>query len=267
MSDWGRTVLELELGGLNLAGVSGPAQPRDRLIVTEIDQWWSPAESKTQQVADDPLGHGGWLPASQRLAAKTMTVRGWVMASRLRLGFWREQLAGLQGAAGVVMRVHTELGASERLVRVVRVDMPDDRGRRHVRFAVDVIAPDPRRYSAGEQVSALSAPVVVRNSGTAPMSPTITVTQVVGAPSVTVTEVETGRQVIFTKRGPTGAPVNLAAGDVLMLDPGEGVAFLNGALTLGVSRSEWPEVPPGSARTYQLSRSGQLTAVQRSAWW
>ena len=39
MSDWGRTVLELELGGLNLAGVSGPGQPHDRLIVTEIDQW------------------------------------------------------------------------------------------------------------------------------------------------------------------------------------------------------------------------------------
>lgn len=131
---------------------------------------------------------------------------------------------------------------------------------------IDLIAPDPRRYSPGEMI--VGASVTIRNTGNAPLHPVVAVSSMgAGVDTVTVREVETDRRMVFVRRNPAnGAAEAFSASDVLTLNPETGQARINGELRLGLTRAEWPEVPPATQRTYTTS-SGSLQVLQRSAWW
>ena len=114
-------------------------------------------------------------------------------------------------------------------------------------------AADPRRYSPMTPITNGKA----HNHGTAPTSPVLVITGPVRG-EVEVTELETGRGIRWVG--------NLTAGEQLRIDPATGYATVDGSVVMGLRRADWPEIPPGEARTYHAS-SGRLTVEHRSGWW
>lgn len=114
-------------------------------------------------------------------------------------------------------------------------------------------AADPRRYSPMTPITSGKA----HNHGTAPTSPVLVVTGPVKG-EVEIVEVETGRGIRWAG--------DLFAGQKLRIDPATGYATIDGSVVMGLRRADWPEIPPGEARTYRAS-AGKLTVEHRSGWW
>lgn len=129
---------------------------------------------------------------------------------------------------------------------------PDER----LKVALVWDAADPVAY--GPAVPRLTGETV-RNLGTMPVSPVITITGPVAA-GVVITEVETGRVMRWAG--------TLRTGQVLRLDRAQVVAMVDGAPSLQLRRTDWPLVPPGEQRTYLVSPSvgARMTIFERSGW-
>jgi len=149
-----------------------------------------------------------------------------------------------------------------------------------VRFAVGLVAPDPRKYgtilhqASASQASAAAglappltpplalppgAPpmaVSVTNSGSFGTRPTVTITGPITSPAVV--NQTTGAAVSFTG-------MTLSTGDQLLVDLGAKQSYLNGVYRTADIASSWWELPPGTT-TVQVTGTGSTGSTMTVAW-
>ena len=183
----------------------------------------------------------------------------------------------------VTMRVTDELGATTREVWLIESAPTFRYDFSHFPFDVVLVAPDPRRYGPVESSSdgmpsgggglfwnlgtapsglffdwgaeGVAGQVSYLNSGSAVTYPRIEV----GGPGsfsdgFRVTEVETGRELIFNRA--------LNTGEVVVLDSRTKRATIgSGDVTAFLSSRDWFSIPAGETRRYQINPLGAVTGA------
>tara|TARA_B100000700_G_scaffold110520_3_gene124537 strand:- start:5932 stop:6810 length:879 start_codon:yes stop_codon:yes gene_type:complete len=176
------------------------------------------------------------------------------------------------------MRVTDELGTTERTVWLLDLVAPFQYGFDHFPFDISLVAPDPRRYGSetsdgtgmptagsgltwplGSAVSGLFwdwgtegtiGQVSFANGGVAPTLPRIEIGDAGGfANGFRVTEVETGREIVFER--------DTSIGDIVVLDSRTQRATIGaGDVSAFLSKRQWFLIPPGATRRYQVNPLG-----------
>lgn len=183
----------------------------------------------------------------------------------------------------VTMRVTDELGATTRTVWLLEADTAFRYDFSHFPFDLAFVAPDPRRYgptstdsrgmpSAGSGLvwnlgtagsglffdwgtAGVSGLVTFTNAGSASVLPRIDVGGAGAfANGFRVTEIETGRELIFERATNTG--------EIIVLDSRTQRATLgSGDMTAFLSSRDWFEIPAGATRRYQVNPLGGVTGA------
>ena len=183
----------------------------------------------------------------------------------------------------ITMRVTDDLGATSRQVWLIESSSSFRYDFSHFPFDVVLVAPDPRRYGPttsavggmpsggsglvwdlGTAASGLyfdwgtageSGQASLTNTGMATTLPRIEV----GGPGAfdagfRITEIETGRELTFTRGTDTG--------DVIVLDSRTQRATLgSGDVTAFLSSRDWFSIPAGATRRYQINPLGSVTGA------
>lgn len=251
-----------------------------------LDAWYA-LPSADPKLAKRPNAHGAYglgqvfskehrpVVAGQYYGATTAEA----LAARNRL------VALFSEGRPVTMRVTDELGVSTRTVWLLEASSDFRYDFSHFPFDVALVAPDPRRYgpatSATDDMPTLgsglvwnlgTAPsglyfdwgtagvagqVALTNSGNATTYPRI---EVGGAGAFgagfRITEIETGRELTFTRATNTG--------DVVIFDSRTQRATLaQGDVTGFLSSRKWFEIPAGATRRYQINPLGSVSGAPK----
>lgn len=181
----------------------------------------------------------------------------------------------------ITMRVTDELGSTTRTVWLLETSSKFRYDFSHFPFDIALVAPDPRRYgptvtdsegmpSAGSGLvwnlgtapsglyfdwgtAGVAGQVEFTNAGSATTFPRIAVGGAGAfAAGFRVTEIETGRELIFNRA--------TNAGDVIVLDSRSQRATLAaGDVTGFLSSRDWFAIPAGATRRYQINPLGSYT--------
>lgn len=252
------------LAGINLT---------DDWDIASLSEWWGLPGSRSDVVLR-PSGDGAFTPSrtlrdvvrpSARLSIKKDGEA--VAAAAL------SQLKATVSAGLVPLTVDDGTGVTTRLVEVQNVAVSPGFEWWNLPVAVDMIAFDPHRYgpqvcsSTGLPVASsglvfpLSFPlsfgtagsdgrVSVANPGSATAFPILTVSGGGFASGFSIVEVQSGRRLVFSREQ--------VAGTVLRFDGRSRRVSVDGQsdVTGALSVAEWPSIPAGSSRTYQLQALG-----------
>lgn len=291
----GLTTFENTTATLTLARgfVFGLGAGTDRLI-TGVDGWdaGAPMRRKKRERVDR---HGTFTEPGRR-DERTISVSGSYQApDRASAAAFVDQINAYlgEGQAGLLEVADPDLGT--RRVTVL-LDAPDVtwRGGVDVTFTLDLGAPDPRKYGdpvevetgvpkaggglfteplfGGDNAGVLdfgmateTGMVSITNTGTAPTALVLTVTGPVAAKGFTITEPDTGGQLVYNTA--------VLAGQRLILDARAGTVLLDGYANRSrnlVSRS-WPVLDGGETRRFLFeaadSPDARLTIEGAPAWW
>lgn len=244
-------------------GFSGTSTPDDGLVYTELTDWDGVTGARG---AGDPVpsGHGSYRRSEVWRESRAISMKGAILADTVdefhRIKKRVEAIPSLGE-----MRVDQGDGYWTRGVEIDTISIPDFRGGTAVEFTIDMLAPDPVRYSewltAGpatlpERSGGLILPAAfpwhlgesvwpkatVENWGELPVLPRVTVTG--SAPSITV----------------RGGPYRLEFGAFdgeLVFDSEQRRAWLNGTdVTRDMVRREWPQVAPGEVADFFFDTDG-----------
>lgn len=130
-----------------------PSPSRGRYIVTDVEGWYSLPDSKTD-FDDRPYGHGSFAPGKDWRSSIPVTIKGWYNGTSRAECLQAKSVLNAVGGRGslVPVTILDELGQTSRSVSVRNVDIDDDHGRTWFPYAMDLLAPDPRRYGPPQQV-------------------------------------------------------------------------------------------------------------------
>lgn len=259
---------------------------RDSLVITGMGVFDGPTYDKLEGWYDvatslrfekRPSSPGDFAPVRSFADAAPISIEGQYFApTRADAIAMRERLSGLyDDGLTILMEVADELRTTTRWVSVESVSF-EWTAREEIVFAIDVRAPDPRRYGPAQSSSTglaqpgeglelpLETPV---DFGTAATDGRVTVTNAGNTATVhrvevsggemldgfVIVNVDTGQRVTYV--GP------LAAGTSVVVDFDARTAFVNNTAPAGryLSAPEWWEVPAGSSRTLQLLARGAVT--------
>lgn len=288
VSTYEHTEATLELSTGFLLGL----QPDTNQVVTGLDGWVNGAPMRrpktNRQGAHGNFAERGWK--DERIVSVSGAFFG---SSRAEAAHYTDLInAFLADGTGGTLTV-SDLDLGTRFARVFLDGTPEVNwnGGTVVRFAIDMATPDPRKYgsqSSGQTGppedggglvydlgTSVSAPgildygdpgstgiVEVFNLGTADAPPLAF--RVAGYTSgFTITELNTGRRLVYTGVVPNGSE--------LVIDPHDGTAKLDGAdrgqqLTV----REWASTPANGSSRYLFESNGVnslLTVEGVSAWW
>lgn len=287
LSTFTQTAAALEVSSGYVFGLT----PGTNRHVTDIKGWYSPAgirAPKTErQGAHGSFEERGWK--DERVISLSAN---YGMESRAEAAAMTDLISAYlaDGTYGRFTVDDVDLGVRSARVRLEGTPEVTWRGGKDVQFSVDMSAPDPRKYGppatvdtgppqdgGGLFMSPLFGGTVpgimqfgdpgstgvaeVVNSGSADA---LAVMRVTGyAPGFTVTELGTGRRLVYTGTVPTGS--------TLTLDPHNGTAMLDGA-DRGqlLTRREWTAAPAYGSARYLFETAGpdaRLYVDGVSAWW
>lgn len=249
---------------------------------TENADWYRTSDSKTD-IDERVSADGGFDIDRDWRTSLAVSVSGWYRGkTRSDVRAARNQLA-LAVAQGrmIVMRFTDEDESTERTLSVRSVTPDDDRGALFFRFAIDAVAPDQKRYSQADDFGPVTGPVSggglffplgtspaywdfgqdgssgrveITNYGTADAFPFISVTGGLSGGFI-VTDVTTGKQVIFNNLIPDGSiiTINQRTGQVLI----DGQSDQSGYIT------SWDffSIGPGETHIIQFSPVGTSTGA------
>ena len=244
----------VEIAGV---GFSGSEVPEGGLIFSRLVDWDGLPDVRGS--GDDiPDVDGSFSRVRVVRDSRAITVEGAIVADSVEEYFVaKRRLESLPAVA--VMRADLGDGYWSRAVEVQHVDIPDARLGFETEFKIDLLAPDPYRYSetfvAGpsgipQRDGGLLFPAafpwdfgtfvfdkaLVENTGDKPVLPVIRVTGSADA----ITVFGGARRVEFP-----------AFEGELVIDCVQRRAFLNGTdVTVLLIRREWPEVPSGQIREF-----------------
>lgn len=275
-------------------------RPGTNQVLTDLEGWWSGPGVRRP---DTPRlwTHGSFSERGFR-EARIITVHGHAFAdSRREAATLTDELNATlaDGTRGTFRVEDVDLGA--RWAHVYLADAPTVvwDGNTDVTYAVDMIAPDPRKYadaavlttgpaapggalqfdlfavrSEGGQATegipgvldfgGIGSPgkVTFTNAGTADTAPVF----IVRGPALgfTITEIASGRRLVYEDI--------VAPGQTLRLDASDGSVLLDGYAdrSRALTRREWTRVPGSGAATYLFecpSADALLTLEVCSAWW
>lgn len=255
----------IELFGEVLSGVR---RPDKGLYWTDLTNWWG-LPSVIGEADNIPGGHGRFKRSRIYRDSRDMVLTGHILADTNReLMAVRDRLEMALSEGQGLMTVHTNTyGTWSREVEVELLTIDPDHGREYVKFTVDLIAPDPRRYASPQTLGPVGLPVgigglrlpqalpwnlgstsegsrlLVTNNGSIPSAPLIKVSG--GFSSVTVSETYGG--------GRLHLPIPVAEGDFVLFDMDARTATLNGAdVTRFMTSRQWTEVPAGGTREFRF---------------
>ena len=201
-----------------------------------------------------------------------------------------DTLMSLADGTPKTMTVADELRPTSREVSVRAITIPDTQGRPVIDFAIDMLAPDPKRYGATVSASTglpsagtgitypITYPlsygtpgdpgrVAVSNGGTANTFPMLEVAGGLDA-GFSLVELGTGREVRFERVIPQGSTV--------FLNPRTGRAYIDAPandVSGFLTRADWFVVPAGGSTSIQFAALGGvsgtpiLTARTSPAFW
>lgn len=249
-----------------------------------LDAWYALPEADPK-VSKRPNAHGAYNLGQVFTKEHRPVVNGQyygasaadALAARNRLN------AMFSDGKPVTMRVTDELGTTSRQVWLLEASTSFRYDFSHFPFDLALIAPDPRRYAPASPVSdgmpsagsglvwnlgtagsglyfdwgtvGTAGQVTFTNTGNAVTLPRLEV----GGPGgfdagFRVTEVETGRELVFTR------PTN--DGEVIVLDSRTQRATLAaGDVTAFLSKRQWFAIPAGETRRYQINPLGSVTGA------
>lgn len=237
----------IELFGITLSGVRKPDQG---LYWTDLSGWWGLPDlrGKTDLI---PGEHGRFHRTQYLREGRVITLTGHILASSNReLQRVRERLETALSAGVGSMVVHTNTyGSWERVVEIDTLTIEPDHGKTHTKFTVDMLAPDPRRYSSVMEAKPSGNSLVVSNQGLIDMHPTLIVESGIETFSgVDILEVETGRRLIL--------PPSAGFKFELILDSrGRRATSRGDVVTRYLTSRQWFTVSPGDSRTYRATFS------------
>lgn len=228
---------------------------------------------------------------------RLITVTGHhVAASRAAAGLYADNLAAFlgDGTEGVFRVDDASMGSrwAEVFLAASGVDVTWTGGV-DVGFQINMVAPDPRKYGTASTSAATGIPVPgnglvfplfgapnsgvldigsggylgrasATNTGTADTGPVFTIWGDY-VPGFTITDVATGRKLIYTE--------TITTGQVLVLDANDGSATLDGYAPRDskLTVSDWTRVGGGESGAWQFESPGstgaQFTAAVTPAWW
>lgn len=267
--------------------------PGTNQVLTDIKGWFSPTgvrrEGEARLWAHGSFSQRGWR--TERL----VTLEGHIFtATRGDAARMTDTLGAAlaDGKAGTLVVDDVDLGRRSARVYMTGTPTVSWDGNVDIFFALDMVAPDPRRYAdptvyttpaaapgggllwdlfTGSNAGVLDfgeagtpGTVTVENVGTADTAPVFTVTG--PAPQgFTITDVATGARLTYADPVPATASLRLDASDgSVLLD---GYADRSGGLT----RREWTRIPGVTRSTYLFEAPGGSGAVMKleaaSAWW
>lgn len=268
------------LGAVDAAGVAWTVNP-DGL------QGWDSSDVRTQY-ADREADHGAWAGPTY-LAARVITLAGTIVAPDLpSLDTAMDQLAAAAALTDTGLTVNETIPRQctvRRSGKLLLQPITD----RIATYSVLLTAADPRRYSTTQQSQSTPLPSV---SGglSLPITLPLTITASTASGSFTLTNPGTiATRPVLTITGPVTNPTivaqrpdgtvtqqtytdTLGPGDVLVIDCDAHTVVLNGIVSRRRYLSgAWPEIPPGSALTFQWSAasydpSALLAGTCRAAW-
>lgn len=251
----------IDLGGVTIHGLDSP----DGVNFYSLTGWFGVDEIRGSLDAI-PGAHGSYGRLDRWRDSRAVTVRGTLSAgSRADLEALRDRVLWAWESAPV-MRVHDETGVWSRTVEVDLVAFPDDAGwKTTVDFVIDVLAPDPVRYS--EVLTAGPASLPVQSGGLVLPSAfpwDLGVSERAVASVVNWGELPVLPRVIVTGSGTglvvRGGPYRLVFGawdGVLVFDSKDRRAWLNGNdVTRDLIRREWPVVAPGVSADFLFDSDG-----------
>lgn len=267
-------------------------QPGTNQVLTSLEGWFSPAgtrRSGTERLwAHGSFSERGWR--DQRI----ISVGGHIFTeTRTAAAEMTDTLSAAlaDGTAGQFIVDDVDLGRRTASVYISGAPTVNWQGGLDIFFAIDMVAPDPRKY--GELVTAstgAAAPggglvfdlftgvnagvldfgnsgnpgtVTFENVGTADTAPLFTVTGY--APGFTITEVNSGARLVYSQ--------TVAAGQTLVLNAADGSVLLDGYADRSayLTRREWTRVNGKTRATYLFESSGNTGATlqigAKPAWW
>lgn len=245
-----------------------------------LDAWYR-MPSADASLTKRPNAHGAYSPGRVWAEAHQPSVVGqYYGLSEADALDARERLAALFSDGNeIVMRVTDARGTTSRTVWVVDFDAPFHYGFDHFEFELTMVAPDPRRYgpaisdttglpeassglvwdlgTAGSGLyfdwgtAGAIGQVQLTNTGKAATFPRLTIGGGTFAAGFRLTEVETGRELVFERGTVTG--------EVVLFDSRTQRATIGqGDVTAFLSSREWFEIPAGATRRYQINPLGSV---------
>lgn len=265
-------------------------QPGTNQVLTDIKGWHN--SPGTRRKSTPRLwSHGNFSERGWR-DARLISVQGFIFCdSRSDAAAMTDTLnaALADGTEGTFTVNDSDLGHRWAKVYMVGTPTVDWDGNEYIYFAIDMEAPDPRKYGdifsasvpfaepGGGLVFDLFNPSGVLDFGTVGAAGTLTYTnpgtadtapiiRIDGmAPGFTVTNVNTGARLVYADTVPAGQYLllNAADGSVLL----NGYADRSGALTI----REWSTVPGSGSATFLFESPGASGATMSMevypAWW
>lgn len=255
---------KVELGGVTLHGYADTPDPFAGLVVTAVNGWRGLSGARGD---NDPVpgAHGSYGAARLLRESRSIEVRGAaVAASEFDAVSMLGDLEAAISDEPVEMWVHDAQGAYSRVVEVEALQIIGAYNRDRIIFAIDAIAPDPRRYRAWQQLGPVGLPqregglelpsefpwsfgirsggtLELKNVGSVEMLPVLMVSGGFDAVTVDVG----GRLLMFGE---------VREGETLVLDSVQRRAFLGGRdVTAQLLRREWPRVPAGDTQTVRFA--------------
>jgi hypothetical protein len=268
-------------------------RPGTGRILTDLRGWYSPPAVRRESTAR--LGSHGTFSERGWRDERLISITGHAFAdTRAEAAALTDELAAMfaDGTEGTFAVDDYDVGYRDARVYLHGTPEVVWDGQRDVTFALDLVAPDPRKYGRPVQLSTLAAApggglitplfssqsamgvldfgppgipgtVTFRNPGTADTAPRFTITG--HAPGFTITEVESGDRLDYVETVP--------AGSALTIDAADGSVVLDGLSDRSpyLTRREWSRIPGGASRTYLFesrNNSGaRMTLEVNPAWW
>lgn len=252
---------KVELGGVTLHGYAEAPDPFSGLVVSAVNGWRGLSGSRGE---NDPIpgAHGSYEAEILLRESRSIEVRAAAVASseEAALAMVDAVEAAVAGQP-VEMWVWDAQGAWRRSVEVETVQIVGAYNRDRVQFAIDAIAPDPRRYQAVETVGPVGLPTLdgglilpkafpwdfgtlhrdvalVYNRGTIPLLPVVTVT---------------GSADELIVRGGSYRMVYGEFSGTLVFDSRERRAWLNGSdVTRMMLLRGWPVIQRGETAAFDF---------------
>lgn len=269
-------------------------QPGTNQVLTDIKGWHnSPGvrrNSTPRLWAHGNFSERGWRDA------RLISVQGFIFCdNRADAAAMTDTLnaALADGAEGTFTVLDSDLGNRWAKVYMIGTPTVDWDGNEHIYFAIDMEAPDPRKYgllaTAGTPVAApggglawdlfstaaatgvldfgaagAAGTVTFSNPGTADTAPALKVSGY--APGFTITNVATGARLTYTG--------TVLAGQYVLLNASDGSVLLNGYADRSgaLARREWSMIPGNGSATFLFESVGAdanaaLTLEAYPAWW
>lgn len=218
----------------------------------DLGTWFEPVELTPELLERAIAG----MSLGNALPRKAWSCSGWLSGDPRPLRDFESQLGQLRQSPTVEVSYTESQATTTRRAAVVRAWTRLDHAAGVLDFALDFIAPDPRRYGPVVwSTHAARSVFEVTNHGTAPSPLSLRLTRSGDTQTITVP----GAASTFTR--------SLSGGSLLWMDGERMETYLDGSRAAGMRAIRWPTVPPRSTVSVTVTGASAWSVGVRDAWW